>query len=686
MPVEPDPLAKSLADEMARQLSGDDGAAAVLLMQRFGMLALPERKPPAARQGTIGVWEVGPQGYQRAPALRQEWGFWASVESLPPKDKKKRVLLLGESAARGFLYDPEFNPAQALEASLTLSLGEAAEVIDLAKSDLRIQELQNLAGAALALEPDALVLFAGNNWFLRDARNRSLEATVLRESGVAGLKKLIEQRISGLVGTLREQFTQLSLRVPIVVVIPEINLADWRLDAEADAPWLPLGRNRRWLASRTAARSALAAGRLGEAETLAREMVELDEGTAASGWTLLADCAAARGDLAAARLGLEKARDSHTWDNTYQTPRTLSLIQEAIRAWVLPGRIAVVDLPRCFAAWQDGQLPGRRLFLDYCHLTSEGIRVAMAATASEVAALLDAERPHPSLESLAQAVPPLPPHLEAAAHFGAAIHGAHWGQSFPIVSFHCHEAARRSPEMAQAMRVYLEIQARQAPTWMCTEALRLSALATPFLRRYILRFQTKLFDPILLPAIAEALEKNGLPSVAVLDTLRQEAGLSDRPRDLLAPFHRESLADRDWLDWTGHFCRAHTLTSRYPWVSRSSCEVSFKLTCRQTPRVASEPGGPDEAGGTASPGECHLRVNGACVAHFSLTPEWSTVRFSAPAGLVRAGVNWLEIQWARDLPDGEKEVERIALDHERGLPFSLLPVFAEISSLHAVRR
>src|SRR3954451_25386754 len=128
MPVEPDPLSKSLADEIARQLSGDDGATAIL-MQRFGLLTMPERKPPVARHGTIGVWEVSPQGYQRSPALRQDWGLWASVQSLSPKDERKRVLLLGESVARGFRYAPDFNPAQALEASRTLTPGEPAEVI-----------------------------------------------------------------------------------------------------------------------------------------------------------------------------------------------------------------------------------------------------------------------------------------------------------------------------------------------------------------------------------------------------------------------------------------------------------------------------------------------------------------------------------------------------------------------------
>ncbi len=250
-------LLKSLADETARLLS-DGGESAVRLMERLGLLSLPERSSTSARPGFIGVWQGGPEGYRRAEALRDQWRLWADVQLIPPKGERKRLLLLGESVARGFLYDPDFNPAKALAACVPAVLGQPIEIVDLAKTDLTGSQLTALISAAPALEPDVLVVFAGNNWLLADPRDRLLEAAALREGGALGLKTRREQRLAAFIDTLRGQLRELSARLPIVLVVPEINLLDWRFDGKADAPWLPPGRNRRWLECHKAALSALA--------------------------------------------------------------------------------------------------------------------------------------------------------------------------------------------------------------------------------------------------------------------------------------------------------------------------------------------------------------------------------------------------------------------------------------------
>jgi hypothetical protein len=131
--------------------------------------------------------------------------------------------------------------------------------------------------------------------------------------------------------------------------------------------------------------------------------------------------------------------------------------------------------------------------------------------------------------------------------------------------------------------------------------------------------------------------------------------------------------DIDWLEWPTcfRFRRAYAPTSRYPWVSRTSREVTFELTCRR--------------GDASGLGEFQVWINGIPVAQLSFDSEWSTHRFRAPADLVRVGVNWLELHWPLDLSKGEEAIEHVAREFEYDRLVPLLPVFAELSSLRAVQ-
>lgn len=62
-------------------------------------------------------------------------------------------------------------------------------------------------------------------------------------------------------------------------------------------------------------------------------------------------------------------------------PRCSWAVQDGLRQLAGQHRVAVIDLPRVLGEWVNGAFPDRRLFMDYCHLTAEGLRVAMAAIA-----------------------------------------------------------------------------------------------------------------------------------------------------------------------------------------------------------------------------------------------------------------------------------------------------------------
>jgi hypothetical protein len=123
-----------------------------------------------------------------------------------------------------------------------------------------------------------------------------------------------------------------------------------------------------------------------------------------------------------------------------------------------------VDLPVLMQERLDGALPDRRMFLDYCHLTSAGIRLLTEAVAEAALRLLGAD----GVVDLKSAVGELgpSPEVDADAHFMAAVHCTRWGQSGELLAWHCAEALRLSSGIAEKMKSYLEAFQRSGPPWL----------------------------------------------------------------------------------------------------------------------------------------------------------------------------------------------------------------------------
>jgi hypothetical protein len=251
-----DPL-KTLADELADRFARGETDA-------FAQLAsLAAKSPPAAApergwSSHIGIWRPDPQedgSYERIDGLPgAELSLWADRERIESKGQKTRVILLGESVARGLLFDPAYTPAQVLEQLLSAHVASGVEVLDLARTGLTADGLVDLLQQVPALKPDALVIFAGNNWarghlnwVVEDPSERKEAAAILRQEGMRALKTHLEQKFAASVGELIRGLPLLAeeLDLPVVVLVPEFNLAEWEEDASAGPPWLADG-NRAW--------------------------------------------------------------------------------------------------------------------------------------------------------------------------------------------------------------------------------------------------------------------------------------------------------------------------------------------------------------------------------------------------------------------------------------------------------
>ncbi|HET9790984.1 MAG TPA: hypothetical protein VFR08_06755, partial [Candidatus Angelobacter sp.] len=213
----PDPL-KSLANHLAQAVNTEEAGRALLLLRSAGLLTDPlettrsEQIEPdelelqlASREDgdRVGIWErkKGSDNFVRRRDLANQWTWWANVGRIAPKQAKRRVVLIGESVARGYLYDPQFNPAKALDSIFRSRLGAGEiETIDLAKTGMSCELAKDVALSSLVLEPDCIIIFAGNNWVTDSYRalGSGNAIAVLREDGIPALKRLVEQKLAKL--------------------------------------------------------------------------------------------------------------------------------------------------------------------------------------------------------------------------------------------------------------------------------------------------------------------------------------------------------------------------------------------------------------------------------------------------------------------------------------------------------
>src|SRR5215470_6295499 len=158
---------KSFANRVAKATASPDGARITSLLRRAGLLgaagedsrtkhmAYVTHVDHVVNSDHIGIWERkvenGKTCFVRRMEMMHDWQQWANVGRIEAKGDKPRVVLIGESVARGYLYDPMFSSSIALQMILDTQFGKGeVEVIDLARSNLSF-EVRELALSAVQL-------------------------------------------------------------------------------------------------------------------------------------------------------------------------------------------------------------------------------------------------------------------------------------------------------------------------------------------------------------------------------------------------------------------------------------------------------------------------------------------------------------------------------------------------------
>ncbi|HEX9734267.1 MAG TPA: hypothetical protein VGG06_20030 [Thermoanaerobaculia bacterium] len=690
---------RDLCEELAATLATDDGLRAARLLH---LAAAPAAAAPAAA-AEDAVPEDGPRPIS-IWRPREEGGelVFARPEPLPLGDHyaarreirarkgagTRRVVLLGESVVAGYLYAPRLTPAAILETQLAAA--GRYEVVDLARTNETLAGLAATASASLQLAPDALVIFAGNNWnlletpqvspFVPSVEARQRYAQALADGGAAGPARLAARELARkAAGTLAAVArTAGAAGAAVIVVVPEVNLADW--ESRQPVPWLPGDASARWHELYGEAVDALgrrdwpaAAGR---AEAM-RHLAGDANGTAAR---VLARAELGRGRPAAAREAAREEVDLTSYATLafLDAPRATSQAQDLLRRAAARHGWALVDLPRLFAAGSD--LPGRRLFLDYCHLTSEAARVAMAAVARALVERLETREL--TADAFLDVAVNVPAEVEATACFGAALHGAHRlltvGGERPILAHWCREALAASPGVGAAMLDVIE--ARSSPGPALLTAAQERNYRSPYRLSLQHGWRWDFVDADLVETICDVLEAAGRPARAEARRLfADHLAVTARGVELVDPpylweplerFYPEVMATAD-LDGRA--------TLRAPWPSSSFClvhegrgEVALELTAR-LPAI-------DGFDGSRT-GEARVRVNGREAGRCRLGEGWTSQRLRVPG--CRRGLNRVTVEWPPLPPAGDAALEQAIRRLEIGREAEIHPVFGEIHSLRA---
>lgn len=621
-------------------------------------------------KASVGIWEEEAEGSREFVRARKHidlWRFCADVERIEKKGERKRVVLMGESVARGFFYDPVFCPARVLEQQISTSV-EPIEVIDLAQSNCDPWWLSKVAASTLLLEPDAVVIFAGNNWRAGALANTSLDsfvrdgALITEQRGFATLLEKQHRRLEDFAARLVEQLVSSVTRagVPVIFVIPEINVADWSnaLAGALDVPLMSAQDTQNWVSAYQDAVAALDRAEFAEAERFSCKAIDYDGGASSASLDLLARARSGQGknnrDVYSA---LRQSRE--VIDDTSVVPGVFRNVADAIRRVGPQVGASVVDLPQVFSDYYEQDIPGRRQFLDFCHLTSEGIRVAMAATTGKLLPILFDKQA--DLRELIEIVTPPAPEHEAWSHVLAGIHNAHWGQSPELCRYHFRRAKEYDPEIAKSgIPLVYETYRRKIPSILLRsfDQLVQNEIAEVCLVGY---------SPLARGTIQE------LPLLTAISSAFPEFDdISPDPDFSLGKVSQIDLLQSQWNELTDRnrwyrraYSAAYSIKTGFSFSSASSQDLSIDITVRIP--------------GAAETGDIAIEVNGNSVETVKAKDEWTSSRITVKAKHVNPGANRLSVIWPNVLRNDRRP--RVRSDFESGKTVDIRTHFGHIHDL-----
>lgn len=683
---------------------------------------IPKGKENTTGFKPIGTWHPVCQNHEII-FMRQTQAdsiFWESTRT-EIKQKKvpntKRVCVIGESAASGMFFTPQFSPTIALDSYLIQYSDHIWETIDLTRSCMNVGALFDTCHAALQLEPDFLVIIAGNNWFSdvifeHDApfSKRQTHIKILEQEGPQGLthayRKDLKAHAKNIKGQL-EEISRITSSV-FIVAVPASNYADW--ERRVPISWLTNHKTSKWYELYQEASAALERKSYEESLELGHKMIAIDGGFAPTSNRIVAN----------SLMALERHDEAHSfcvtesdyaimYDQITSFPGTPSFVRKILMNSKDNANLFFIDLETVFIDYLNKKTIGSTLFIDYCHMTPTAFNVAMAPIASLILNSHDVsfssaainekntlmtsdkrqERPSSYFwKDLVQKLqtPIIDSFRLAISYFYIALYNCHFNEpviNTPEIADYVklfQKAVDCNPSILHAMELYIQARGCEfgAGFSLSKAGQSLYELINSPLDFPVAQ-STPGVDALTINALCETLQQNGRNGYELRDKYQAPyIRLLEKGVDLTEPLYIERINSVVRLAVDSEistrrkvpFYKSWWPFSHFSLVADTKSDLELKLVCRRSSNISHN-----------TDRKLEIIINGNVFSNIPITEKWCKHTLIICKNQLINGFNRLSIKWPQLEQIDAIEIQKIATRYAMGLNIDVFPVFGEVHSL-----
>ncbi|MGV8001661.1 hypothetical protein QPK14_05805 [Photorhabdus temperata subsp. temperata] len=602
----------------------------------------------------------------------------------------KRVCLIGESAALGMFFSPHTTPAKTLAHLLNQHSNIEWEIIDLARSCMNAGGLLETCKASLQLQPDYVIILAGNNWFSdvlfeHDAplERRKNYANVLANSGPNGIaveyREKLEENAEILINKIEVISRESSAE--FIFALPASNYADW--ERKTPLHWLGHGKTAEWYELYRNASQAIMNRQYVEALALGLNMIDIDGGIAATSNRIVANSLIALNRAEEAKSYLDaECSYSLMYDIVTSFPGTPSFVKERIIQQNVG--IKIIDLEYYFSKYLGTSVLDDSLFVDYCHMTPEGFKIAMAPIA-EWLMNYGKDKPDANWEVMARKTIELDvsSYDLAVSYFYIALYNSHINRPLNevvererIVKLF-EKAVQYSAKILDVMELYVKARSceKGAGFSLSRAGQKLLELVNSPLDFPVAQTSPGA-DAQTIDAICEIFDKHGRNGKALkefyqksyIDQLKHGIDLTEPQYiDRVSAVIRVSIDPEVNTRRSLPYFKSWWPTSSFTLITSGNHDLNMEITSRVKKYIEES--------------KVRILINGELLAKIEPSSAWSHHKLIIPGSLTKPGFNTITLEWPKLAQDEEKEVLNISSRYNKGLKTEIFPVFGELFSL-----